>query len=247
MTGTMIVGIDCSTTGKLTGLALGQYDGRQLQILETRCGDTALPRKIVADWLSNGQRALIALDTPLGWPKDLGPALIRHRAGEPIGLEADTIFRRETDRVIRDRECHPFDVGADKIARTAHAYLRLLADLREGLRLAIPLAWSPSYRSRVAAIEVYPAVTLARYGLPKSGYKDATAKHRDVRMKIIRGLRKKTIWKVSSSSAAANADALDAVVCVLTGRDFLAGNCVSPTNRTLAEKEGWIWVPKSRA
>jgi len=39
-----------------------------------------------------------------------------------------------------------------------------------------------------------------------------------------------------------NPDVLDAVVCVLAGRDFLCGNARPPEHMDLALKEGWIWV-----
>ena len=39
-----------------------------------------------------------------------------------------------------------------------------------------------------------------------------------------------------------SADALDAVVCVLAGRDFLEGFEVPPDAPDLARREGWIWT-----
>jgi hypothetical protein len=43
-----------------------------------------------------------------------------------------------------------------------------------------------------------------------------------------------------------NADALDAVICVLAGWDFLRGSALAPTDPEQAAKEGWIWVLSSR-
>jgi hypothetical protein len=39
-------------------------------------------------------------------------------------------------------------------------------------------------------------------------------------------------------------DALDAMICVLAGADFLAGKAYPPTDLALAQKEGWIWIRK---
>jgi hypothetical protein len=39
-----------------------------------------------------------------------------------------------------------------------------------------------------------------------------------------------------------NADALDAVVCLLAARDFLAGRAMPPSDQIIAEQEGWIWA-----
>ncbi len=44
-----------------------------------------------------------------------------------------------------------------------------------------------------------------------------------------------------------NADALDSLVCILAGKDFVDGNAVPPADAALAEKEGWIWVKEPRA
>jgi hypothetical protein len=38
-----------------------------------------------------------------------------------------------------------------------------------------------------------------------------------------------------------NADVLDACVCVLAARDFLANEAAEPGNPDLAKREGWIW------
>ena len=35
---------------------------------------------------------------------------------------------------------------------------------------------------------------------------------------------------------------VDAAVCVVAGDDFIAGGAMNPENRSLAEREGWIWT-----
>jgi hypothetical protein len=60
------------------------------------------------------------------------------------------------------------------IARTAHGALSFLARLRERVGAPIPLAWDPGSIEGLAAIEVYPAGTLAARKLPHSGYKGPT-------------------------------------------------------------------------
>src|SRR5207253_1199225 len=122
--------------------------------------------------MESADRVLLAFDAPLGWPQPLGRALAEHRAGHPLSLPAHQLFRRATDRFVKARiGKQSLDVGADRIARTAHSALKLLADVRQKTGLPIPMAWEPSYSERVAAIEVYPAATLIAHGIPDTGYK----------------------------------------------------------------------------
>lgn len=182
---------------------------------------------------------LIALDAPLGWPVALGQALASHRAGEPVHVQANELFRRETDREIRRRFGKtPLDVGADRIARTAHAALELLGELRTATGLPIPLAWSAQERAQVAAIEVYPAVTLLTHGFDTRRYD-----------KRSRGTPLKTFVGNHADIDAGlelpeHMDVLDACVCALAGVEFLAGVCLGPSEeqRTRALREGWIWA-----
>ena len=40
----------------------------------------------------------------------------------------------------------------------------------------------------------------------------------------------------------ADADVLDAVVCMVAARDFIEGSAEPPENAGIAAREGWIWV-----
>src|SRR5204862_1418897 len=74
--------------------------------------------------------AVLAIDAPLGWPVALARTLFTHRAGERLSSPANDMFRCTTDSFIqRELSKTPLDVGADRIARTAHAALRFLEDL----------------------------------------------------------------------------------------------------------------------
>ncbi len=241
---TTIIGIDCAVDEKNIGVAVGMWASGRLVL-------TSLPSqremRHVADCvcrvLSGSKRTLIALDAPLGWPEDLGKSLADHRAGRALGQTADLLFRRETDRFVRRCLCkQPLDVGADRIARTAHAALNLLETIRKRSGREIPLAWEPSFRNSSAAIEVYPAGTLIAHCLPASGYKRMD--QIEVRRNILDRLKQKISFEVESTLAQHNADMLDAIVCVLAGGDFLSGEALPPGDMGRAEKEGWIWVRK---
>lgn len=213
-----VVGIDCATKPSKTGLALGEYSAAGgLEVKEARiCSPREPPAEIVIDWLRHLQRpALLALDAPLGWPIALARALVSHQAGQLIEIEPHEMFRRSTDRFIKAKvEQKPLDVGADRIARTAHAALQLLAEVRGGLCIPIPLAWSPNGLTDVQAIEAYPAATLRAHGIKATRYKSPVQEAAtNIRTGLVETLKSK--MKVCDKSASAMEkypDAFDAVV-----------------------------------
>lgn len=179
---TWIVGIDCATAEAEIGLALGRLDESELEIHDaTRCARERSAVSLTAGWLMDrADSTLLALDAPLGWPRALGESLVRHNAGMGIDTPANSMFRRATDSFIqRELKKTPLDVGADRIARTAHSALRLLSELRARIKELIPLAWTPQVGRGISAIEVYPAATLVDHGMrSKKGYKKATQSDR---------------------------------------------------------------------
>jgi hypothetical protein len=104
----------------------------------------------------------------------------------------------------------------------------------------IPLAWKSDFEEKTAAIEVYPAVALASYGLPSSRYKEN--EDAEVRSKIISGFPSYFNSGGLDHKLLENADVLDATICILAGVDFIKGNVMFPQDMKLAKKEGWIWV-----
>ena len=165
-----ILGIDCATDPRNTGIAHATLDAGSLGAAagiggrgpagpaggpETRgpappkpvlrylaSGTAATPTaETLASLLTPGRPAIVGLDAPLGWPAAMGRVLSGHRAGEAVGLPANDLFRRHTDRVVREHiGKQPLDVGADRIARTAVAALDLLAELRRLTGRALPVA-----------------------------------------------------------------------------------------------------------
>lgn len=242
-----IVGVDCATVDAKIGLALGHFNKGSLEVGQAiLCGREQHALSVIGRWLSErGGPALVAIDAPLGWPAPLAGALMEHRAGEALNTSANAMFRRATDVFIHDELGKtPLDVGADRIARTAYAALRLLGDLREELELSIPLAWAPGDVSEVAAIEVYPAATLLAHGIRSKGYKKR--EQVEQRREIVTGLRERLTIVERVPDLATSADLVDAAVCVLAGVDFLQGAAHCPRDYDLARREGWIWVSKQR-
>jgi len=62
---------------------------------------------------------------------------------------------------------------------------------------------------------------------------------------MIRGLGHHMQLPADTSPLLANADVLDAAVCVLAASDFLQGWAMPPEDHPRAEREGWIWVRPS--
>ena len=88
---------------------------------------------------------------------------------------------------------------------------------------------------------MYPAATLTAHGLPASGYK--TLRDEEQREEILQGLGERLeIPPELRDLPRSNADALDAVVCVLAGSDFLRSRALPPPDLDEAKREGWIWV-----
>ena len=234
-----IIGIDFATQPNKTGLALAEWDGTDCKFLEATAGSRTLhPVDITSHWLDD-QPTLIAIDAPLGWPTHLGNGLSIHRAGEAIALTPNHFFSRETDRFVYNNiGKKPLDVGAARIARTAHAALKFIGDLRNTTKSEIPLAWDPKIQ-QTSVIEVYPAATLIAHQIRSSGYKEKSQVTE--RKEIIDKLKKQLIL-LEISTLEVNADVLDAVVCILAGVDFLNSNVFFPDDHEVAKKEGWIWV-----
>lgn len=243
-----VIGIDCATVDAKVGLARGFFDGQLVKVREaTLCTRDLSAAERVAGWVRGAEvPVLIAIDAPLGWPAPMAKALATHRAGSALGVEPNEMSRRRTDRVIQETlRKTPLDVGADRIARTAHAALKLLGGIANLAECPpIPLAWNSAI-SGVSAIEVYPAATLIAHGIRASGYKAPIQISQ--REEILIALKSEIDVDASCVGMEASADMLDAVVCMLAAKDFLQGRASPPTDLTLAQQEGWIWVSSSRA
>lgn len=246
-----IIGIDCAVQPKNVGLALAFFDEDKLEarVKDVRVGDReGSVVNIVAPWIRQYRPALLALDAPLGWPVGLRKALRNHKAGKLVRVERKKMFRRETDELVGCIYKRPLDVGANLIAHTAHQALKLLHELRAQTGQEIPLAWKPSTISRTCAIEVYPAGTLASHRFEgRQHYKHNDKNGKTARQKIVAQLERHHVHGASKEELLVdNADALDAVLCVLAGVDFLRGEAYEPEDLKLAKKEGWIWVRSQR-
>jgi len=237
-----VVGVDCATQEARTGLAHAVvHDDGALELRRLTLGTAGeSAAATIAGWIAGQARFVVALDAPLGWPVALAESLSSHRAGDAVAAEPERMFRRDTDRYVHAQLGKlPLEVGADRIARTAHAALRLLQSIRDVAGRPIALAWTPGADS--GAIEVYPAATLLSRGIKPSGYKGSSGAARSTRAAIWQRLGTEIRHELSSELLTENDDLLDAAVCALAGADFARGQALAPEDRACAQREGWIW------
>lgn len=239
-----VIGMDCATDARKVGLAMGVYGDHGIALLKTKLGsDGNSVAEIIKSWIHEDDTVIISIDAPLGWPENLGNSLYRHLAGQTLSVDSNLMFRRETDRFIKKAlGKQSLDVGADRIARTAHAALKIIGELQLAINNKIEMAWNPEKLNKVAVIEVYPAATLQCYGIRSVGYKEKeqTAERDD----ILIGLSKVMDIQCDLLHMRQSADVLDSVVCLLAAKDFLNGNVYFPDDLEKAKKEGWIWVKR---
>jgi predicted nuclease with RNAse H fold len=240
-----IIGIDCATLASKTGVTFAEYVNGRLKVQECMIGNAKIPiAQQVAGWLMSTSTALLALDSPLGWPALLGKTLLDHTAGLPIRAKANELFRRHTDEVVKDTlGKSPLEVGADRIARTAISALSLLADLGSLIGKNIELAWEHLLNEGIRAIEVYPAGTLRAYQriefVPNSGNV-----HQD-KQSFIAKMRRNGRVQFDGGKSIDNEHVLDSVLCAVAATDFVQKKVIFPRTDEeweLARKEGWIWV-----
>jgi len=262
-----LIGVDYSAQEGNIGLAAGRLNGDSLKVEFAECpGTRAEVEKRIVGWISAEKKndgVLIAIDAPLGWPKSLGKSLCRHKAGCAFSTPADQMFKRATDRWVRDEiKQKPLEIGADWIARTAYSALSFLLRLRNETGRTIPLAWEPGCAAGVSIIEVYPAATLKGRNIPSANCKGKEAREKQKcfvnwREDVINRLGMDGVWPsedvVKNRLVFENEHVFDAVLCVQAAMDFAKGQTVSPSDAEIdgvrigiirAKKEGWIWVKK---
>lgn len=243
MNKTTIIGIDAATKSTKTGLSRGTLSGTRIELNEVVVRPTVVG-DIVSKWIEeSSQPVLLAIDSPLGWPSTLGPALIGHIAGAPVDAEATVLFDRNTDHSIKQRiKKTPLSVGADRIGRTCFATLDLLDKIRRKTG-DVELVWESEFKSQVGVIEVYPVATLRVHGQDDSSYKKKTSEHRSRRRELVNWLGNSVIIETDVDVLVDNHDALDSALCVFTGAEFLMGRAVCPDSITDDMRtEGWIWA-----
>jgi len=182
----------------------------------------------------------VGVDAPFGWPVDFVRSVTTHTEGGPWpDCDREKLRYRLTDRAVRQRfpSIVPLSASSDRIAVTAMRCAALTTRWETTSQQPV----DRTGRGRLA--EVYPAASLAAWGLNHKGYK---GKHKLETLRLL----------VDQVAASAGIDAptiavwddniFDAWVASLTARVLVLGRTVKPTSRELssARVEGWIHVPE---
>lgn len=236
------VGIDLAAEPRHTGVAWIDWEPGRATVTNLICD---ADDRVILDAISHADKA--GIDCPLGWPADFIAFVAAHQNGEvdsPVG-ETGRDWRRRlttrvTDRAVREQiHLVPLSVAADRIGYVALRCAGLLGQLaRQG---------QPVDRSGSGTVvEVYPAASLCRWGLPYRKYKGAGDS--EILGQVVNQLEAKAEWLGLGRYAdlcQRSHDATDAVIAALTARAAAKHLTIAPTEAQLpaARTEGWIAIP----
>jgi hypothetical protein len=235
-------GIDLAAESKFTGVATLNISDSSMLLEHVGVGAAdAQLLEIVTGGVGTG------VDVPLGWPASFVEFVQRHSA-QTLAAPENTAgaWRRNLALRTTDIDLHrrtgltPLSVSANLIAYPAFRWAGIEAHLRDrGVDV--------SRDGSGAIAEVYPAAALYRWGIPHTGYKGP--KNQASRELVIDSISMRfeaLDWNGFETLAAANDDALDAVISALVRYQIHCGDCEAPPAHLgdLARTEGWIWVPK---
>jgi predicted nuclease with RNAse H fold len=235
------VGVDLAAEAVRTAVARVEWPAGKAVVtgLELKADDARIVETILG-----ADKA--GVDCPLGWPDRFVDFISAHRAGHVTVPEGrGRAWRRDltlrvTDQVVyAETGLTPLSVSADLIGHTAMRCAALLAVLAARGR---PVDRSGSG----VVVEVYPAASLKRWGLPHRSYKRAAGL--TALGTLVDALKAAAPWLdlgVHEALCRASADAADAVIAALAARAAALGLATSPDHdqRGPARTEGWIAVP----
>ena len=238
----LTVGIDLAAEPERTGMAWITWEpGRAVVTRLIRGADDA----VILDAICGADKA--GIDCPLGWPADFVAFVAAHENGEAAAPGGDTgrdwrrrLTTRLTDRVVREQTgLVPLSVAADRIGYVA---LRCAALLTRLAQRGQPVDRSGSG----TVVEVYPAASLQRWGLPHRRYKGP--RDGDALAALVNELQRRAAWLELGEHAdlcRRSHDAADAVTAALSARAAALGLTIPPAEnqRPAARTEGWIAIP----
>jgi predicted nuclease with RNAse H fold len=246
-------GIDLASQDALTAACVIEWPGRmpgRVIALERKVSDRRII-EIAADVRK------IGFDVPLGWPRRFARGVARHSDTGKWDPRYDhardlSAFRlRDTDRYFAEtarEDGHvgviPLSVSTDRIGVVAMRAAALLANVDNRGRLD----------GSGKVIEVYPAGSLLRWGLPYRQYKGAGEANRARRSALVDAFFQAAKPSLRATRAVitqckASDDAFDALVAACVARAAMLKEVrpIPQKHRKAARREGWIAIPKKSA
>ncbi len=272
MTFTHCIGVDYSSQDRKqkTWVAVGRrkFMGFELQRLES-IGRDGLP-DLLKEYSS--QRVLLTINFPFSWPV----GFIGHLLGETprswISLAEEIQENWTFKKVEKMRDSFVKQNGTT--LRLTDSYLKTTSPLQNTFPDLMTMVWHgmnvlanrpPTYRvlpferlepNHSMIIEVAPEVTLQKLGVPHTKYHGESEIPQERRQDILRQLRLSNLVPMDIDSqfyadAVKYDDALDAVICGLTGTFFSAGasalgvTLATPNSNEMrrVSLEGWVYTP----
>ncbi|RYD85886.1 MAG: DUF429 domain-containing protein [Verrucomicrobiaceae bacterium] len=230
-----ILGIDLSSQPENTAVCelIWPDDGNiEVSYIFLGCSDDKLDELVK-------ESDVVGIDAPFGWPTAFRYAVAGWTSQRWDCEEIQKSLRlRTTDLAVRERgHKAPLSVSSERIALPAMRAMALL--LRHEVTDKI---------GDKKFFEVYPAGSLACWGLPCSGYKKGE-KSRDLREKILNGIRDLLPELDLDEKFAENDHYLDALVAAITAKMASIGQTEKPGDlqKDAAKEEGWIHLPSKES
>lgn len=272
MTFTHYIGVDYSSQDRKqkTWVAVGRrkFMGFELQRLES-IGRDGLP-DLLREYAS--QRVLLAIDFPFSWPVGFIVHLLGEAPRSWLSLVEEIQGNWTFKKVQRARDTFVKQNGT--ALRLTDSYLKTTSPLQNTFPDLMTMVWygmqtfanrPPTYRvlpferlepSHSMIIEVAPEVTLQKLGVPHTKYHGESGIPQERRQEILKQLRLSNLVPMDTSSsfyedALKYDDALDAVLCGLTGIFFSAEASAlgvtlatpRPNEMRRVSLEGWVYTP----
>lgn len=236
------VGVDLAAEDRRTAIASVTWEPGRVVVTNLRVG---ADDSMIVNAIAASDKA--GIDCPLGWPTDFVSFVNAHQGGDQISVSGATgaelrrtLSTRITDRVVRkETGIVPLSVAADRIGYVAIRCSELLAQLAQ---IAQPVDRSGSG----TVVEVYPAASLARWGLPHRGYKGKRGAM--LLNQLVDGIRDRAGWLTLGgyeTKCRSSDHAVDALIAALTARAAALELIKAPdeAQKVLAQVEGWIAIP----
>lgn len=272
MTFTYYIGVDYSSQDRKqkTWAAVGRrtFMGFEVQRLES-IGRDGLP-DLLREYASH--RVLVAIDAPFSWPVGFITFLLEEAPRSWLSLAKEIQDGWTFKKIQRKR--NSYVKKNDTTLRLTDTYQGTTSPLQDTYPDYMTMVWycmntlahrPPTYRvlpfermepSHSSIIEVAPEVTLQKLGIPHTQYHGESDIPVERRKEILRQLRLSNLVPLDTGSsfykdALENDDALDAILCGLTGT-FSSGEASSigltlahpsPNEMRRISLEGWIYAP----